>query len=208
MIDITREYIDEAVRLAETGIPSDLPNIRGFSSPKVRCLLNTLCQIEDANYLEIGVLGGSTFIPALMDNNAKAACIDNWSQFKIGRDVFDKNIAEYLPGRDMTVIEGSMYEVDLNLVLPDINIYFYDGPHDAKGQYEAFSRFDPVFADRFIAIVDDWHWTVEPCRETLRAFADLGYRVENLRTLPAGREVNDPDAWWNGVMVAIVEKGE
>lgn len=205
-MNITREYIDEAVRMADAGFPTHIPAIAGLSSNKVRRLLNRLCQLEGANYLEIGVCGGSTFIPALYNNEATATCIDNWTQFGMTREIFEERLEEHLPNREVTIIEGDMHEVDLSLIPPGINIYFYDGPHDARGQYEAFVRFDPVFADRFIAIVDDWHWTIEPCRETFNAFADLGYMVESLRTLPAGTEVNDPDAWWNGLMVAIVEK--
>lgn len=207
-MQITRGYIDESIKQAELGLPADIPIVSGLSSNKVRRLLNWLCQLEGANYLEIGTHKGSTLIPALWRNQATASCIDMWTvEWCLGdarRHHLNANLAEHLPGREVNVIEGDMFEVDISLVIPNINIFFYDGPHSREGQYQAFVRYNPVFVPRFVALVDDWNW-IEPREETKRAFKDLHYQVEAQWELPA-TPPRDTERWWNGLFVAIVNK--
>jgi len=208
-MDITREYVDEAIRRAEAGEPPDLPRMHGLSSDKVRRLLHWLCKPEGANYLEIGTHTGSTLIPALWGNpHVQATCIDLWTcegaQGDTHRHHLEANLAEHLPGREVNIIEDDMFTLDLGRVPANVNVYFFDGPHTREGQYQAFARYDPVFADRFVALVDDWNWA-EPREETRRAFEDLGYRVEAEWELVA-RFTRDEEEWWNGLFVAIVNK--
>lgn len=202
---ITKEYIDEAIKQAEGGQPPDLPEIQGFSSGRIRRLLNWLCRLEGANYLEIGSYLGSTLIPALWNNQATASCIDNWSAFYGRRSVFEANLAKWLPGREVNIIGSDMFTLDLDLLIPEVNVYFYDGPHSREGQYQAFSRYDPVFASRFVALVDDWTWTDLIREETRRVFAGLHYEIEAEWELPS-RCPNDAETWWCGLFVAIVNK--
>lgn len=208
-MQITREYIDESIAQAELGLPADIPIVEGFSSDKVRRLLNWLCQLEGANYLEIGTHRGSTLIPALWRNEAVATCIDAWITHPCWDDTqrsdLEANLAKHLPGREVNIIEGDMFGIDLGLLIPEVNIYFYDGPHTREGQYQAFAHYDPMFAPRFIALVDDWNW-IEPREETKRAFRDLGYQVEAQWELPATPSCDDTERWWHGLFVAIVNK--
>ena len=208
-MNITRDYIDEAIRQAEAGHPPDLPQVRGLSSAKVRRLLNWLCRLEGANYLEIGTHTGSTLIPALWNNpHTQASCIDMWTcegaQGDTHREHLEANLALHLPGRAINIIEDDMFTLDLGRLIPDVNIFFFDGPHIREGQYQGFVRYDPVFARRFIALVDDWNWQ-EPQEETRRAFEDLRYQVEAEWELPA-TPPRDDARWWNGLYVAIVNK--
>lgn len=203
-MQITREYINESIAQSEAGLPSGLPDLTGFSSAKVRCLLNWLCQLEGVNYLEIGTYAGSTLIPALWNNQAIASCIDNWSMYGMQRLIFEANLAKWLPGRNVNIIEGDMFTLDTGLLIPGVNVYFYDGDHTEEGQYQGFVRYDPILAPRFIALVDDWNW--DATREgTVRAFADLHYHIEAQWILPT-RFVNDAETWWNGLFIAIVNK--
>lgn len=205
---ITKDYIDNAIQQAEAGLPVNMPEIVGFSSNKVRRLLNWLCKPFGSNYLEIGSHKGSTLIPALWNNNATATCIDMWeSHPALGdakRSDLDENLEKHLPGRYVNVIECDMFEVNLGLLIPGVNVYFYDGPHTRVGQYQAFVKYNPIFADRFVALVDDWNW-IEPREETMRAFIDLHYDVEAQWELPAVPD-RDIEQWWNGLFVAIVNK--
>lgn len=205
---ITKGYIDEAIHQTKNGYPADVPIIEGLSSDRVRRLLNWLCK-EGTNYLEIGVHRGSTFIPALWNNDHLIAqCIDiwtaHWALNDAQRSDFEDNMALYLPGRKHNLIEGDLHTIDVGLLTPNVDVYFYDGPHNRAGQYEAFAHYDPVFANRFIAIVDDWN-NVEPREETRRAFSDLRYDVEAEWVLPA-TPPRDIERWWNGVYIAIVNK--
>jgi len=201
---ITKAYIDEAIAQADSGLPTDIPIIKGMSSDKIRRLLNHLCRPAGTNYLEIGVYSGSTFIPALWKNEAEAACIDSWTLYSMRRAVFEANLAEHLPGRAVNIVEGDLFTVDLELLRPGVNVYFYDGDHTEDGQYQAFYRFDPVLACRFVALVDDWNQEAAQVG-TQRAFADLEYDVEAEWTLPT-RFTNDAETWWNGLYVAIINK--
>lgn len=203
-MNLDKAYIDLAILAAEVGEPP-IPAMVGYSSDKVRRLLNWLCKLEGANYLEIGTHLGSALIPALWENDhAIATCIDNWSMFPEKRQDFEANLEEFLPGRHVNILEGDMYAIDLNLIPHDVNVYFFDGPHDKYAQYRAFGRYDPVFADRFVAVVDDWRWE-GPRFGTRDAFADLQYVVEAEWELPSDNQ-QDTEKWWNRLYVAIVRK--
>lgn len=201
---ITKEYIDEAIAQSEAGFP-ELPEVEGYSSDKIRRLLNWLCKVPEANYLEIGTHTGSTFIPAIYGNDhCIATCIDNWSMFGNQRPVLEERLDRLLPGREVNILEADMFEVDLDLIPPGVTVYFYDGPHEEPEQYAAFHRFDPVFADRFVAVIDDWRWE-GPRFGTQRAFRDLRYEVEAEWELPS-RNQRDREQWWNRLYVAIINR--
>jgi hypothetical protein len=85
-----------------------------------------------------------------------------------------------------------------------INTYFYDGGHDRQSQFKAFTEYDFILDDEFIAIVDDWN--AEGVKEgTFEAFTSLGYRVVKEWELPANSN-GDIYNWWNGLYVAVIEK--
>ena len=207
---ITKEFVEACIEKAENGLPAYIPPVSGFSSDKVRRLLNNLCSKAGTFYLEIGVHNGSTFIPALYRRSrVVATCIDNWSPHPVitenKRSTFEDNIEKYLgKDRKINIIEHDMFTVDLALIPHKINVYFFDGPHDFPAQYQAFVHYNPIFADRFIAIVDDYNW-LEPRDGTQKAFKDLGYQIVFERVLPGDYNGSDKN-WWNGLYVAIVDK--
>lgn len=209
---IDKAYIQKSIELAEAGLPVDIPDVRGLSSDKIRRLLHWLCKPAGTNYLEIGVHRGSTFIPALWDNpDTYGQCIDIWDQshWALGgatRADFEANLEQWLPGREVNIVEQDMFQVDLRCLVSSVNVYFFDGPHDRYAQYAAFTRYDPIFASRFVALVDDWN-NVEAKEETRRAFKDLGYNVLAEWELPGLEQNNrDTNRWWNGLYVVLVEK--
>lgn len=208
-MNVTKEYIDYAIQMVEAGKMADFPHVGGLTSRKVRGLLNWLCALEGANYLEIGTHKGATLVGALWGNpHTVATCIDLWTQEaaqgEICREDLEASLAEHLPGREINIIEDDMFTLDLALIPKGVNVYFYDGPHTREGQYQAFVRYDPVFAKRFVALVDDWNWE-EPREETRRAFEDLRYNVEVEWQLEA-TPPRDDARWWNGLFVSIVNK--
>ena len=55
---------------------------RGFTSAKVRHLLNNLGSLEGLDYLEVGVHRGATFLATNYENElSSAVAVDNWSEF-------------------------------------------------------------------------------------------------------------------------------
>lgn len=185
-------------------LPDEVLHITGFSSPRVRRLLNALCSQSGAVYLEIGVHVGSTFIPAVYGNEAQATCIDNWEMFEGAEEQFEKHVKQYIPERGVLVLKADCFTVALSLIHAPVNVYFYDGAHDAESQYKALTYFAPVLADQFVLLVDDCNWE-EPRLETKRAIKELGWHEVYGELLP-GAYNGDQDGWWNGLFVALVEK--
>lgn len=202
-IDTLKRLITEAEQ-GKPDLPDALANFEGgLSSPKVRRLLNALCQQPDTRYLEIGVHTGSTFIPAMYGNKAPATCIDNWQTFAGSREQFKRNVKQWIPLRKFTQIDGDCFAVELN-GLRDVSVFFYDGAHDRKSQYDAIKHFSDRLANRCVILVDDANWE-EPREETKRAIRDLGWKQLYEVLLP-GKYNGDQSGWWNGLLVELIEK--
>lgn len=200
------EKIDKAIQEIEGGfqIPEISPEINGQSSPKVKTLLNKIVKISpDCNYLEIGVYRGLTFTSALYQNDFKCAyAIDNWTQFEGERSQFEAAI-QFLTEeqrKKIKIIEEDSWKVNLDIFKPnEIDVYFYDGGHEPESQYKAFSYYNPVFSNEFVAMVDDY--SEKPIQDaTQKAFTDLGYTVLKEWVL------EKYSGWWNGLYVAVIRK--
>ena len=85
-----------------------------------------------------------------------------------------------------------------------VNVYFYDGGHTATTQEKAFTYFNPILDDLFIAVVDDWNWDCV-VEGTFMAFDKLRYEVLFDIALPANGN-GDLENWWNGLYVAVIRK--
>jgi hypothetical protein len=94
--------------------------------------------------------------------------------------------------------------MDLGKLPGKYNLYFYDGEHSYDSQYRAFSHFDTVLDEVFIAMVDDYN-TESVQKGTQDAFRDLGYKVVFEQYLPTPGNC-DWASWWNGFYVALVKK--
>lgn len=200
---LLKQLIEDAEQGRVT-LPREIETLPGFSSPRVRRLLNALCSQPGAVYLEIGVHVGSTFIPAVYGNEARATCIDNWQMFAGAREQFQAHVKQYIPDRAINVVDHDCFTVDLARVPSGVNVYFYDGDHSADAQHKALTYFAPILADQFVLIVDDCNWE-EPREETKRAIKELGWREVWGRLLP-GAYNGDQAQWWNGLYVGLIEK--
>lgn len=188
-------------------LTNEILQIKGMSSAKVRHLLNNLCSLPETCYLEIGVWQGSTFVSALYQNEQtikSATAIDNWSEYKTAKSMFFKNTAQFLTPNAFTFLEQDSFTVDLTKCEYPINIYFYDGNHSVESQRKAFTYFDPILADAFIAIVDDWVWN-QVQEGTRQAFNELEYKILFEAELPTVGG-SDTQNWWNGLYVAVIQK--
>ena len=213
---------DEMTTKSITGKDMKLEDrLIGFSGWCFRHLMNNICNYKGANYLEIGVYRGSTLISSVYGNENvlnEVHAIDNYSEFtsiEHPKACYERALEKYLPHtkNKINFHEIDCFEMDLKK-LPKINIYFYDGEHSVESQYRAFKYFEPVFADTFIAIVDDWEQ--KKVREgTRKALAQLNYDVIASRSVIPGKRkdnanrVNNPTLdWWNGTFVAVLKKSK
>jgi hypothetical protein len=184
----------------------------GFSSPKVRHLLNNIMSGENINYLEIGVFKGSTFISSLYQNNVVSAyALDNWAEFKdYGTPKKDfEDACNKFELKNYQFFEADCYKFDLSNIKNKINVYFFDGEHTFDAHYNALKYYYDILDDEFIFIVDDFDpydavWAnVE--KGTRQSIKDLNFKVIYENHLKStGR--NDVSSWWNGVFLSIMQK--
>lgn len=204
-----KRRVETAIARATAGesrLDAQALSLEGLSSAAVRHLLNNLCAPADVRYLEVGTYKGSTLVAASCGNPGLFTAVDDFSEFgHMGpRETFEAVRAEFARRCRFTFHEADCWSTALRRRLPRaVNVYFYDGPHRYEDQYRAFTHFDPVFAETFIAVVDDWN-TKTVRDATRQAFADLRYRTLHERELFTKRWLHD--LWWNGLLVAVVRK--
>jgi hypothetical protein len=174
---------------------------RGFTSPKVRHLLNNLGSLDGLDYLEVGVHRGATFVATNYENSlASATALDNWSEFAedgLVKDEFLANCHALLrPGRYRFLEQDCFVTTREQLPAP-INFYLYDGEHSFEAQRKALTHFYAMLDDTFIFVVDDYTWDAARAG-TQDAIGELGLEVLFERELV--------DGWWNGLYVSVLQK--
>ncbi|MGA8164088.1 MAG: hypothetical protein WB791_03565 [Waddliaceae bacterium] len=192
----------EAAECESSKLNPEVLKIAGMSNAKVRHLLNRLCTLSDSVYFEIGLWKGSTFIAALYGNEnyvIDAIGVDNWSKFGGPKKEFFSNCARFLPHLPYRIYSNDSFTLQKSLFKYPVTIYFYDGDHSELNQEKAFTYFNDIFDDVFIAIVDDWNRPHIP-RGTFSAFKKLGYKILYERILPSTEQ------WWNGLYIAVIQK--
>ncbi len=205
-------HVQMCIAKAETlqsNLNQGVLSIEGMSSPKVRHFLNNLCSMPNTHYLEIGCWKGSTFVAALYGNNqtiSSAVALDNWSEFGGPKDAFELNCATFLPANAYAFHSKDCFKIDPKSVCNNpVNIYFYDGAHTQEDQELAFTHYNEVLDNVFVAVVDDWNHPPVSVG-TRSAFNKLGYKILFERILPA-RWNGDTENWWNGLYIAVIRKG-
>jgi len=149
---ITKAYIDNAIALSEAGQPAGLPEVRGFSSGKVRCLLNHLCQLPNTHYLEIGTHVGNSL-------RIWRECLD--PELLIGVQDTDE-----LPERtqfelDVVAIRGRSQEertydrVRQALGGQEIDFLYVDGDHTLNPLRQDWALYSPLVRSGGIAVLHD-----------------------------------------------------
>lgn len=200
------EFVKESIQKAHEEISKldpDIYRIVGASSPKVRRLLNNLCSKSNTCYLEIGCWKGSTLISALYKNQSS---IDSAVAVDIAPDVdLLPNTTKFLPPNSFQFYSANCFTIDpLSIIFSPINVYFYDGEHYFIDQERAFTHYNSVFDNLFIAVIDDWNWDMVK-NGTYSAFDKLNYTILYENELPA-RFNGDQEQWWNGIYIAVIRK--
>jgi hypothetical protein len=151
-------------------------------------LLNNLCNLSGAHHLHVGLLRGGSFVAALYGNEeilGDKIGVDWFQEYP--KEMFDQNCAPYLNPSSYQIINGSCFDLDKALFIHPIDIYFYDADHSLMAHQKAFTYYDDLFADVFIAVVDDWDcpWIRRP---TFKAFEKLHYQVLFEAHIPGGEK--------------------
>lgn len=208
LINHVQQCIEKAER-EDSKLKKKIFALEGMSSNKMRCLLNNLCTLPGTNYLEIGCWHGSTLISALYKNNSSvtsAIAMENWSEYGGPKARFQANVEKWLGKAPfLKFYETDCFKVNKAEVFTQpITLYLYDGDHSTECHEQAFTYFDEVFDEVFIALVDDWN--VPAIREgTQTAFTKLNYKVLYEKAFYTDKN-GDKSSWWNGLYIAVLKK--
>lgn len=193
-------------------LPEWIVEMQGMSGKKFRYLLNNLIKnISFPSYLEVGSWAGSTACSCLIGNEVRMTCIDDWSQFEGPKDTFLKNTsrAKY-PNTEMTLIESDFRKVDFSKI-GTFKVYFFDGPHEAKDQYDGILIALPALEENFILIVDDYNW-VKVREGTQNAFNQGLFETLASIEILTVQDRKEPvlhwenSDWHNGYLISVCKK--
>ena len=152
-------------------LPDEILAVEGYSSALVRRLLNNLCDFDGCRYVEVGTWQGATaHRPATsIEGPSRRSTISASSGDQ--EKSASRNRERWRAQCQFELIDADVWSYDVGR-LGAVNVYFYDGGHTEEDQYKAFTRFNGILTDPFIAIVDDWNWK-QVRTGTRRAFAEL-----------------------------------
>ena len=206
------KHVAEAI--AVSGVPTVRINIPGLTSARVQTLLNTLAQGVDT-YLEVGAAMGATFCATIKDNPLTAVAIDNWKeQIQPATNNIDalpansvhtfiENVKPFKGHSTITVVDSDLFAVDTSRWLNKIKLWFYDGPHDFESTKRAVQHYYNTLADEAIIVFDDANWqgVVDGARAGLES---VGAKITYEKMMLT--EVEDPNSWWNGLYIVVIQK--
>jgi hypothetical protein len=198
------QHVDTSIALGdrlESKLDRAAFQARGFTSPKVRHLLNNLGSLDGLDYLEVGVHRGATFVATNYKNTlASATAIDNWSEFAddgLVKGEFLHHCETLLAPGSYRFLEQDCFTVTREQLRAPINFYLYDGEHSYEAQRKALTHFYAMLDDAFIFLVDDYSWDAARSG-TEQAIGELGLERAYERELTEG--------WWNGLYVSVLKK--
>lgn len=197
--------ITEAIEHANTNttkLTHKALSIPGLTSTKIKILLNELVQHPNTKYLEIGVLHGCTFYPALYGNHPQyAQAIDNFTEFGGTEKTFHENMADIQTPYHL--INSDCF--NLTQPLPTkFNTYFYDAAHSTQAQKQALTYYYEHLEDEFIYICDDWNWpTVQ--EGTIAGLKETNLQIKHQWEL-ISNQPQDSTNWWNGLLILTLKK--
>jgi hypothetical protein len=197
-------------------------NFFGMSGKRTRLLLNGLGSKSGIRYAEVGTHMGSTLFSVLYDNeNIKAVCCDNWTEFLGPKEEFIKNANMFAAGNPGKNHSVTLFNQDFRTLnfgdkdWSDIDFYNYDGPHREKDQYDGIVTAYPGLADRFILFVDDWNWQ-GPREGTIKALESLDIEILFFQEIITPDEIKNDQGvimnrfqnsdWHNGIAVFACKK--
>jgi hypothetical protein len=188
-------------------------NIPGLTSTRVQSLINGLAK-SSSKYLEIGSYQGATAAAALSGNNLQAYFVDTWQEapqaVREGWETpdtnsleeFKKNINPYKGNNKIFISNSDMFKVNLKPI-SNIDLFFYDGPHDFESTKNAVKYYSATFARQSILIFDDANWT-DVVKGAHKGILELGLKI--LYSKKVLNSLESESDWWNGLYIVVVEK--
>jgi hypothetical protein len=214
-LDFLIDHVEKSFLSSEkenSKLTSEILNIEGMSGKKTRHLYNNICNLDGANYLEVGTWKGSSFVSAIYGNNIKSVAIDNWSEFDGPKEEFLGNVNKYCPDSDYSFVEKDSFAInqeDINLNYDSADIYLYDGCHKYESHKSAITHFSKFLSRYSIIIVDDWRsddlWE-RVQRGTYDGLNESGLIIHKKIEIITKQELTGPDEYWNGFGLFVCER--
>ena len=211
------DAIDNALSF-KSNFVSEGYEIQGITSNRVRHFLNNLCSHDDAVYLELGTLMGSTFFAATMGNSIENIGVDNfsdpeckpmtnnlhWSEVGNAFEEFQRHFKKYENGKSTFLKSDILDLTEEDFEGKKPNVVFYDANHDYVQQLNALNHIAPFLADKFILIIDDANFdgVIESAVQFVK---DNNYDLYFERKI-LSKIIENPTHWWNGLFVMVLEK--
>jgi hypothetical protein len=202
-----------AQSVLDSGVPKIQLDIPGLTSVRVQTLLNSIAK-GVGSYLEVGTYLGATACAAMKDNSLNVFLIDNWKEItqpldpKISLPLANKescivNLEKYKDNCNVTLFDCDMFEAPIDLLTNQVQMFFYDGPHDEISTFEAVRYFYSCFTDEAVLIFDDANWE-GVVQGANRGIADMGGKVVYKKIIL--NEQENVDEWWNGLYIVVIKK--
>jgi hypothetical protein len=116
----------------------------------------------------------------------------------------------YPPDATVSVLEQDFRTVEYDHI-GKFNLFFYDGPHEAKDQYDGVLMALLALDDHAVLMVDDWNW--RHVREaTMNALRDGGFHIDFAIEIRTTLDNSVPtfafgqSEWHNGLFAAAISK--
>jgi hypothetical protein len=216
-LDLLVEHAEKSVLLSEKNsskLTQEILNLEGMSGNKTRHLYNNICNLDGANYLEVGTWKGSSFISSIYKNNIKSIAIDNWSEFDGPKEEFLKNVEFFCPESDYAFIEKDSFQItkeEVTRTLPSVDIFLYDGCHKYESHKNAIVHFSKFLSKFSIIIIDDWRnddlWE-RVQRGTYDGLKESGLIVHRKFEKITKQELTGRQEYWNGFGMFICERSD
>ena len=214
------DKLDETIQLVTSTLVDSVNkpievNVQGLTSPRVLSIINELAN-KSNHYLEIGSYIGATATAALLNNNIKITCVDSWQQQEIfparddldmefpanDKDAFIANIKEVKGDNDITLFDCDLFDSNIEAI-KDVDLFFYDGPHEQEITKKAFVYYANSLADKCIVIFDDANHegVIHGANEGIHESGfDIVYHKMILN------EIEDYSQWWNGIYITVLQR--
>ena len=211
------DAIDNALSF-KSNFVSEGYEIQGITSNRVRHFLNNLCSHDDAVYLELGTLMGSTFFAATMGNSIENIGVDNysdpeckpmtknlhWSEVGNAFEEFQRHFKKYENGKSTFLKSDILDLTEEDFEGKKPNVVFYDANHDYVQQLNALNHIAPFLANKFILVIDDANFD-GVIESAIQFVKDNNYDLYFERKI-LSKIIENPTHWWNGLFVMVLEK--
>jgi hypothetical protein len=181
--------------------------VEGMSTENIRFLFNEIVNKYAHNgvYLEVGMYRGCSLLSAaLFNESTRCIGIDNFSQFdkeRKNQELLKNNLSKFNNPENIEWYNKDYKEAikDIFSKEPDliVDVYFYDGNHSYRDQFDGLKIMLPYLADRCIIIVDDFNW--EEVENANANFIKENPFFKSL--LKINTEVNGSKDWHNGIEI-------